>query len=412
MSKLGLSTGTTPNDGTGDSLLQGALKINSNFNEIYSAFGDGADLKNLWISTEVGIHTLSNVGVATTNPKTSLQVGTAISMYGSTGIVSATAFYGDGSNLTNLPSVGGSGDSYWISTAAGIHTLSNVGIGITNPTSSLTVEGNTSLETLNVSGVSTFLGQINPSSSGILFDSNTYTGSDTPIQLWVGNSGGSRYFTLGRSNGGQVIFDNDYPTGSNDHRAPTHSFTQTGTEYYALFNNGSVKLYHPASSSGILDQKFETVGYGVSISGDITATGIVTASSFSGPNTLKERVEVSGVTTSIENNGIGNTNITGFKSYALLKVGLSTAGWLRLYTDDTSRTNDESRSIGIDPTPGSGVIAEVVTTGISTTQIVSPFVIGGNLDNPVSTTIYASIKNLSGTTQSITATLTILKLEA
>jgi hypothetical protein len=412
MSKLGLSTGTTPNDGTGDSLLQGALKINSNFNEIYSAFGDGADLKNLWISTEVGIHTLSNVGVATTNPKTSLQVGTAISMYGSTGIVSATAFYGDGSNLTNLPSVGGSGDSYWISTAAGIHTLSNVGIGITNPTSSLTVEGNTSLETLNVSGVSTFLGQINPSSSGILFDSNTYTGSDTPIQLWVGNSGGSRYFTLGRSNGGQVRFDNDYPTGSNDHIAPTHSFTQTGTEYYALFNNGSVKLYHPASSSGILDQKFETVGYGVSISGDITATGIVTASSFSGPNTLKERVEVSGVTTSIENNGIGNTNITGFKSYALLKVGLSTAGWLRLYTDDTSRTNDESRSIGIDPTPGSGVIAEVVTTGISTTQIVSPFVIGGNLDNPVSTTIYASIKNLSGTTQSITATLTILKLEA
>jgi hypothetical protein len=95
-----------------------------------------------------------------------------------------------------------------------------------------------------------------------------------------------------------------------------------------------------------------------------------------------------------------------------MKVGLSTAGWLRLYTDSTSRENDANRSVGTDPIPGSGVIAEVITTGISTTQIVSPFVMGGNLDNPVDTTIYASIKNLSGTTQSITATLTILQLEA
>ena len=31
MAKLGISTGTTPNDGTGDSLLDGAVKVNSNF---------------------------------------------------------------------------------------------------------------------------------------------------------------------------------------------------------------------------------------------------------------------------------------------------------------------------------------------------------------------------------------------
>jgi hypothetical protein len=95
-----------------------------------------------------------------------------------------------------------------------------------------------------------------------------------------------------------------------------------------------------------------------------------------------------------------------------MKVGLSTAGWIRLYTDSASRAADASRSVGIDPTPGSGVIAEVVTTGISTTQIISPFVMGGNLDNPADTTIYAAITNLSGSTQSITANLTILQLEA
>jgi len=40
--------------------------------------------------------------------------------------------------------------NYWVSTATGIHTLSNVGIGTTNPTSALTVQGDVS-----VSGIAT-----------------------------------------------------------------------------------------------------------------------------------------------------------------------------------------------------------------------------------------------------------------
>ena len=46
----------------------------------------------------------NRVGIGTTNPQAMLQVGTAISMFGSTGIVSATAFYGDGANLDNVTS--------------------------------------------------------------------------------------------------------------------------------------------------------------------------------------------------------------------------------------------------------------------------------------------------------------------
>ena len=44
MSKLGINTGSTPNDGTGDNLLSGAIKINSNFDELYTALGDGTTL--------------------------------------------------------------------------------------------------------------------------------------------------------------------------------------------------------------------------------------------------------------------------------------------------------------------------------------------------------------------------------
>ena len=153
-----------------------------------------------------------------------------------------------------------------------------------------------------------------------------------------------------------------------------------------------------------------TVNFGTGIDVSPVSAGVVTVTSSGG--SLQSRTTVIGFTTSIAINGIGNTDITGFKAYALMKVGLSTAGWLRLYTDSTSRLNDVSRSVGEDPAPGSGVIAEVVTTGVSTTQIISPFVMGGNLDNPADTTIYAAITNLSGSTQSINANLTILQLEA
>ena len=44
----------------------------------------------------------NRVGIGTTNPQGMLQVGTAVTVYGSTGIVSATAFYGDGANLSNV----------------------------------------------------------------------------------------------------------------------------------------------------------------------------------------------------------------------------------------------------------------------------------------------------------------------
>ncbi|NBR25187.1 MAG: hypothetical protein EBU08_15710, partial [Micrococcales bacterium] len=45
------------------------------------------------------------------------------------GTLTATKFSGDGSLLTNLPS----SSSQWVTTSAGIHTLSNVGVGTTNP---------------------------------------------------------------------------------------------------------------------------------------------------------------------------------------------------------------------------------------------------------------------------------------
>ena len=153
-----------------------------------------------------------------------------------------------------------------------------------------------------------------------------------------------------------------------------------------------------------------TVNFGDGLSVSPVSAGVVTVTASGG--SLQSRTIVSASTTSIADDAVGFTTAAGFKAYTLMKVGVSTAAWIRIYTDSTSRANDSSRSVGEDPSPGSGVIAEVVTTGISTQQMITPFAMGGNMDDPVSNVIYLAIKNLSGSTQTITANLTILQLEA
>lgn len=190
----------------------------------------------------------------------------------------------------------------------------------------------------------------------------------------------------------------------------TITATDTNTTYTLPASDagsGNVNLTLTGSDAST-DAVLITAGTNVTI--DSIGAGGFTINA-AGGGALQSRELKSGTTASLAPLAIGNITITGFKSYALMNVGLSTAGWLRLYTDSASRTADAGRSIGEDPAPGSGVIAEVVTTGLSTSQNIAPFVIGGNMNDPVDTDMYVAITNTSGQTQTITANLTILKLE-
>ena len=65
---------------------------------------------------------------------------------------------------------GGGGESYWVSTASGIHTLSNVGVGTTNPTTKLQVG---SVFDPQVIGFGTVQGSSNPATNVLIGDQNT-----------------------------------------------------------------------------------------------------------------------------------------------------------------------------------------------------------------------------------------------
>jgi hypothetical protein len=127
---------------------------------------------------------------------------------------------------------------------------------------------------------------------------------------------------------------------------------------------------------------------------------------------MATRTTAAATTASIADGATGNIAITGFKSYALLKMVVEHQAWVRVYTDTASRTADASRAEGVDPTPGSGVIAEVITTAAPQTILISPGTIGFNNEGTPTTSIPIAVTNKSGTTRTITVTLTVLQLEA
>jgi len=227
MSRVAINTGSVANDGTGDSLRIAGGIINDNFSEIYSQFGDGTSLTPTWDKSSAGINTTASVGIGTTNPRFTLEVGavgtsgtslwvngnarvtgiltvgsssivldgnankilvgSGISFDGNTGIISATAFYAGGSIISGG---GGGGLNYWGSSASGISTTANVAIGTVTPSSKLTVVGNSLF-----SGIATFrsnitLANLTSSSNTLRFGSNSYIDqSNSDVLTFQINSG-------------------------------------------------------------------------------------------------------------------------------------------------------------------------------------------------------------------------------
>ena len=163
-------------------------------------------------------------------------------------------------------------------------------------------------------------------------------------------------------------------------------------------NTGSYTL--PTAAAGTLGGV--KVGSGLSIDGN----GVLTAT---GGSSVPQIQDLSGTTASIADDASAELSITGYKAYSLFKVTTSAAAWVKVYVDDASRDADTTRSEGEDPAPGTGVIAEVRTTGAESI-LISPGIMGFNNDNPRTNTIYLSVTNRSGSATTVTVTLTALQI--
>ena len=109
MARQGIFTGFTPNDGLGDSLASGAVKVNANFQEIYDTFGDGTNLDanagagGTWSKAGInGITTNKYVGIGTDAPRSALDIEGDVNIVG----VATGTFKGDGSGLTGVTAIG------------------------------------------------------------------------------------------------------------------------------------------------------------------------------------------------------------------------------------------------------------------------------------------------------------------
>mgnify|MGYP001597232758 CR=1 FL=1 len=216
---------------------------------------------------------------------------------------------------------------------------------------------------------------------------------------WVNNSGGSGSGG-GLSNnaiidlvtsadldmsGNKVLFGNVY---SSEGDLPDAG------SYHGMFAHvhGTGKAYYAHAGAWVRLADFSEVGGG-------------------GGSSLQSRVDKSGTTPSLTDGATNDLDITGFKGYSLLSITTDKAAWVRIYSNGASRTSDASRLETADPAPDAGVIAEIITTGAETV-LMSPSVMGFNMESTPTTTIPCAVTNKSGSAGTVGVTLNVLQLEA
>lgn len=353
MAKVGINTGSAPNAGDGSSLLAGANAINSNFNEVYNLIGDGTNLL---------------AGIVT-----SIVAGNNVTVSGSTGAVTINASGGGGGG--SIAGIDTTGTSVFnqiiasgVTTAA---TFSGSGASLTNLNASNLSSGTlpasriTSLNASKLTGTAAAINGVNL--TGIV--TSIVGGTNVTV------SGATGEVTINASGGGSGITVQD-----------------------------------EGSALSTLATTLNFAGAGVVASGT-GATKTITIAG--GGGSLASRTTKSATTASLNAAASGDLSITAFKAYNLLKIAIDHPAWVRLYVDSASRTSDASRAEGTDPAPGSGVIAEVLTsTAGASTFLMSPGVIGWNNDGTPSTTVYAKVTNKDSSARAITVTLTLIQAEA
>jgi len=120
-------------------------------------------------------------------------------------------------------------------------------------------------------------------------------------------------------------------------------------------------------------------------------------------------------TTSLANNAVETSTIPISLSFMILKVVVSGYARVRLYSTAAAAAADVSRAFSTPPAAGTQheVIMDMQldSTYGSTSFVMSPVAIGANMESVPSTSISINTTNITGSTGTITVTLTAVPLE-
>ena len=427
MSKLGINTGSTPNDGTGDNLLSGAIKINSNFDELYTALGDGTTLgtpvtsivagTNVSVSSSTGDVTINATGGGSgsingiTIKEEGVAVGTATSITSINFVGSDVTATATGQDATiTISSSGGGGGSGGIDVqdegvalATTATTLNFVGDGVvasgTGVTKTITIAGgggsgvggtwttydsNTGVTTtkkvkiqndLEVTGIVT-------ATSGLRIPGGTF--SDTRLELGNSQEFSFQYNTASTKGIVRVLSQDLDIEGKNIGLYPNN-----GENGVIANQNGAVELYYDNV------KKFETTGtgatvYGTTQSQQLNVSGV---STFTGDVSLGSSISLgdgkaimlgaghdlqilhSGSHSVIKDVGTGNLNVNASRLLITNSDGseylgkFDSDGGVELYYDNNKKL--ETASDGINVTGGLTVTGEVTGGRIKVVGIVT-----------------------------------------
>lgn len=433
MSKQIINIGSAPNDGTGDSIRVGMNKINLNFNEIYSAIGDGTTASDIGIvnasASGNGSIGYANRTLTFTPPDlsgylTSVQSSnlSSISINALSDVDTATTSPSDGQALVwstdkwipqTISSGGGSGIgisysdlSVSYSAASGVGTLTYNNTNGTFTFAPADFSGyltgiGTISEHTDVQVTSPQVGEVLKwdGANWVNGVDSTGTGGAGGIEGVVFLDGGSNVGTAATLDFGTNL------SATIENGVVTVDATNTNTTYSqsAVVSGSNVNL-RLSGSDTVNDDILVTAGTNISISDVTTAGFTVNSSAYS-------RTTGINTTTSI---GVGQTadlTISAAKTYVLYSVQTDYPAWVTLYVDTASRTADASRLENTDPLPGSGVVAEVITTSGNLTQLITPGTVGFNNDGTPSANVYARVVNKDSQSRAIQVTLKYLKLE-
>jgi len=461
MAKQTINVGSTSNDKSGDTLRSGAIKINNNFSEVYNGLNGVIDKfqpgSHITLTKTAGVCTINAEIVPYTlvAANTGNLGGVRIPAVDVSGITNTAGIIGlatasntqlggvkvDNSTIT----INGSGvinANYVAQVQSDWNAVSGLGVVLNKPTiPAAQVQSDWNA----VSGLGVVLNkptipaaQVQSdwdavSGLGVVLNKptipNAYTLTATTASALGGvivpavatsgitnNSGTIGLATASSSQlggikigSGFLMMDGTLSALPSAGLSAANTTTLGGVIIPAVATSG---ITNSSGTIGLAIASNTQLG-GVKVDGNTITIDQVTGviSSTGGGSGLTSRTVASATSASLTAANSGTYTITGFKGYAILSVQTSAAAWVTIYSSVSAQSADASRIKTTDPVPGSGVIAEVITTS-SVTQYFSPAVVGYSSESTPTTNIPIKIYNNGSSAAIITVTLTLIKLEA